>query len=257
MEQKYMKVPEFFLNHFRTLMDHEEFNAFVASFDGSRHYGLRLNTLKVNKDDFLKLTHMKLSEIPWVSEGFYYEEGDAPGKHPYYHAGLYYIQEPSAMMPARMLSPCPGERVLDLCAAPGGKTTQLGSFMKNKGLIVSNDISPKRVKALVKNVELMGLTNTLVTNETPQRLAEAFPEFFDKILLDVPCSGEGMFRKDREAVQSYTLQKHRMRCHAAGYHGKGLNHAETRGSIVYSTCTFNPEENERNIEDFMEGMAYR
>jgi NOL1/NOP2/sun family putative RNA methylase len=247
-----MKLPEFFLNHFRTLMDHEEFNAFVASFDGSRHYGLRLNTLKVNKDDFLKLTHMKLSEIPWVSEGFYYEEGDVPGKHPYYHAGLYYIQEPSAMMPARMLSPCSGERVLDLCAAPGGKTTQLGSFMKNKGLIVCNDISPKRVKALVKNVELMGLTNTLVTNETPQRLAETFPEFFDKILLDVPCSGEGMFRKDREAVQSYTRFKS-TECVAMqrDIMEKALTMLRPGGSIVYSTCTFNPEENERNIEDFM------
>ena len=174
------------------------------------------------------------------------------GKQPAYHAGLYYIQEPSAMMPAKVLSPKPGEKVLDLCAAPGGKTTYLGSQMQNRGLLVTNDISPKRVKALVKNVELMGLTNTFVVNETPQKLQKVYPEFFDKILLDVPCSGEGMFRKDREAVQSYTRFKS-SECVALQREivDSAYYMLKPGGTIVYSICTFNPDENERNIEFFI------
>lgn len=247
-----MKLPVFFENYFTALMDAEEYEHFKASFDGRRHLGLRVNTLKVAPEAFEKLYDQRLSRIPWVSEGFYYEEGSAPGKHPYYHAGLYYIQEPSAMMPAQVLSPAPGEKVLDLCAAPGGKTTHLGIKMQNRGLVVSNDISPKRVKALVKNVELMGLTNTLVVNETPQRLLGVFPEYFDKILLDVPCSGEGMFRKDREAVQSYTRFKS-SECVAMqrDIFEQAIGMLRPGGTMVYSTCTFNPDENERNMEHFI------
>lgn len=248
-----MKLPEFFEESFKSLMGDVEYQAFKASFDGKRHYGLRVNTLKIQPDDFVKFMDKALEPIPWVPQGFYYPEGESFGRHPGYHGGLYYIQEPSAMMPAQVLSPIPGEKVLDLCAAPGGKTTHLGSQMQNKGLLVANDISPKRIRPLTKNVEFMGLTNTFVVNETPQKLQNIYPEFFDRILLDVPCSGEGMFRKDGEAaVQSYTRTKSteyvtlQREIVDAAY-----AMLKPGGTIVYSTCTFNPDEDERNIEFFI------
>jgi NOL1/NOP2/sun family putative RNA methylase len=246
-----MRLPEHFEETFRNLMDEEEYRLFIESFDGVRVNGLRVNTLKTDTQTFEKLFRTSLVPIPWIPEGYYYSDDSSPGKHPYYHAGLYYIQEPSAMMPARVLAPRPGERVLDLCAAPGGKTTQLACMMKNSGLVVTNDISPKRVKALVKNVELTGIANALVTNETPERLAAVFPEFFDRILLDVPCSGEGMFRKDREAVKSYSKFKS-SECVAMQrkIFGNAYTMLKPGGIIVYSTCTFNPDENERNMAFF-------
>lgn len=246
-----MRLPVFFEESFKDLMDETEFKSFKASFDSNRTFGLRINTLKILPEEFLAFMERDLEPIPWA-QGFYYPEGESFGKHPGYHAGLYYIQEPSAMMPARVLSPKPYEKVLDLCAAPGGKTTDLGSQMQNKGLLVTNDISPKRVKALVKNVELQGLTNTFVVNESPQKLLSVYPEFFDKILLDVPCSGEGMFRKDREAVQSYTRFKS-SECVSIQREivDSAYSMLKPGGTIVYSTCTFNPDENERNIEFFI------
>ena len=154
-----MKLPEYFEEKFKDLMDADEYALFKRSFDDERANGLRLNTLKIDPASFESLFEGSLAPIPWIPEGYYYEDL-APGKHPYYHAGLYYIQEPSAMMPAQILSPKPGERVLDLCAAPG-ENNPFGLHDENSGLIVSNDISPKRIKALVKNVEFMGITNTL------------------------------------------------------------------------------------------------
>lgn len=246
-----MKLPEYFEKKFKDLMDAEEYALFKNAFDEKRVSGLRLNTLKIDPSLFESLFDEKLTPVPWIPGGYYFEDL-APGKHPYYHAGLYYIQEPSAMMPAQVLSPKPGERVLDLCAAPGGKTTQLGCLMRNSGLIVSNDISPKRVKALVKNLELMGITNALVVNETPERLARVFPEYFDRILLDVPCSGEGMFRKDREAIQSYSKFKS-AECVVMqrAIFEQAYAMLMPGGTLVYSTCTFNPDENERNIAFFV------
>lgn len=247
-----MKLPDFFKERFKQLMDEHEYRAFMEAFDSSRNFGFRVNTFKIRPDKLFSLLEREFEPIPWVANGFYYPEGESFGKHPAYHAGLYYIQEPSAMMPARVLAPEPGEKVLDLCAAPGGKTTALGEQMQNIGLLVANDISPKRVKALVKNVELMGLTNTFITNETPDRLKKIYPEFFDRILLDVPCSGEGMFRKDREAVQSYSKFKSE---ECAAIQRQIFDAAYTMlkpgGIIVYSTCTFNPYENEENIEFFI------
>lgn len=247
-----MKLPDFFKEKFKQLMDEHEYRAFIDAFDGARCYGLRVNTLKIRPDELLSLLERDLKPVPWAPSGFYYPEGESFGKQPAYHAGLYYIQEPSAMMPAEALAPEPGEKVLDLCAAPGGKTTALGGKMRNEGLLVANDISPKRVKALVKNVELMGLTNTFITNETPERLKTFFPGFFDRILLDVPCSGEGMFRKDREAVQSYSSYKSE-ECVVLQRAIFDAAYAMLKpgGTIVYSTCTFNPHENEENIEFFL------
>lgn len=248
-----MKLPDFFENRFKNLMNNDEYEEFIASFDGPRYFGFRINTLKIPVEECLALLDIEPDPVPWEPQGFYYHMPEfSLGKHPAYHAGLYYIQEPSAMMPANALDPRPGEKVLDLCAAPGGKTVQIGNKMNNKGLLVSNDISPKRIKALVKNIELMGLTNTFVVNETPKRLAEIYPEFFDRILLDVPCSGEGMFRKDREAVRSYSKFKSE-ECAALqrDIFEAAYSMLKPGGIIVYSTCTFNPDENERNIEYFI------
>lgn len=247
-----MKLPDFFIDSFEQLMEDHEYKAFLEAFDGKRNFGIRVNTLKIQPEDLLTLINKDLEAIPWISNGFYYPESESFGKHPAYHAGLYYIQEPSAMMPAQALAPEPGDKVLDLCAAPGGKTTALGDQMLNKGLLVANDISPKRVKALVKNVERMGLTNSFIINEKPEKLKGIYTEFFDRILLDVPCSGEGMFRKDKEAVQSYSPSKI---TEYIGIQREIFDSAyamlKPGGTMVYSTCTFNPHENEENIEFFI------
>ena len=136
-----------------------------------------------------------LGPIPWTKTGYFYKEENQPARHPYYSAGLYYLQEPSAMTPAAKFPVKPGERVLDLCAAPGGKATALGAALQGKGVLVANDISNSRAKALLKNLEVFGISNAFVTNEVPQNLADRFEGFFDKVLIDAPCSGEGMSAK--------------------------------------------------------------
>ena len=247
-----MKLPAAFLDKMKTLLGEMEFQEFLASYHQPRHYGLRVNTLKISVEEFLKISPFTLEPIPWTKDGFYYKEGEMPGRHPYYHAGLYYIQEPSAMLPGVVLNAQPGDLVLDLCAAPGGKTVQLGAAMKGKGLLVANDISSDRVKALVKNIELCGIRNAIVTNEDPAKLAAKFPEFFDRILVDAPCSGEGMFRKDEDAARSWENFKCD-RC--AGMQREILQEADKMlkpgGFMVYSTCTFAPEEDERMIAEFL------
>ena len=247
-----MKLPDEFLDKMKTLLNEEEYERFILSYDVNRYYGIRVNTLKISIEQFKKISPFKLEKIPWVKDGFYYNEGETPGKHPYYHAGLYYIQEPSAMLPAEILDARPGEYILDLCAAPGGKSVQIASRMRGEGLLVANDSNPERVKALVKNIELLGIRNAIVTNELPENLAAKFPEYFDKILVDAPCSGEGMFRKDENAARSWRKYK----CEDCAKIQKNiLEHANKMlkpgGRLVYSTCTFSPEENEKVILDFL------
>ena len=172
-----------------------------------------------------------------------------PARHPFYYAGMYYLQEPSAMTPASRLVSKPGDRVLDLCAAPGGKATELGAHLHGKGVLVANDISASRAKALLKNIEVFGIRNSFVVNEVPAKLAENFPEFFDKILVDAPCSGEGMFRKDPAVAKVWdgnkpfecAKQQKEIITRAAQMLAPG-------GDMLYSTCTFSPEENEQVIQ---------
>lgn len=248
-----MKLPDVFVDKMRILLDKEEFDEFMKSYDFSRYYGLRVNTLKIGIEEFGKISPFNHEPIPWTKDGFYYREEDKPGKHPYYHAGLYYIQEPSAMLPGAVINARPYENILDLCAAPGGKTVQIAAGMEGKGLLVANDISADRVKALVKNIELCGVTNSIVTNESPERLAAKFEGFFDKILVDAPCSGEGMFRKDEDAVKSWDRYKCELCC---GMQKEILDKVDRMlkpgGCIVYSTCTFSPEENEVMISYFLD-----
>ncbi len=247
-----MKLPTEFLDRMKQLLGEEEFEEFLKSYDQPRYYGLRINTIKISVEDFLRISPFDLEPVPWTDDGFYYPEGESPGRHPYYHAGLFYIQEPSAMLPGAVINAMPGERVLDLCAAPGGKTVQMAAGMKGQGLLVANDINPERVKALVKNIELCGVRNAIVLNESPDRLSGKFEGFFDKILVDAPCSGEGMFRKDESAIRSWEKFKSE-RC--ANLQEEILQHAEAMlkpgGILVYSTCTFAPEENEKMISGFI------
>lgn len=247
-----MRLPEQFVARMQDLLK-DEWGLMLNSWQEPHHLGLRVNTLKVSVEEFLTCAPFDMEPIPWTTDGFYYRQGDRPGKHPYYQAGLYYLQEPSAMAPAACLGVVPGERVLDLCAAPGGKSTQLAACLQGQGVLVSNDVSSERVKALVWNLEHWGAVNAVVVNETPDRLAGHFPEFFDKILVDAPCSGEGMFRKDPRAVKSWsaygtetcTLLQNEILEQAASMLKKG-------GRMVYSTCTFAPQENEAIIANFLE-----
>ena len=197
-----MELPAAFEEKMRALLQ-EEFDDYITCYKEPRYYGMRVNTGKISVEEFEKICPFEIKKIPWIENGFYYD-GDkvSPAKHPYYFAGLYYLQEPSAMTPASCLPVTPGENVLDLCAAPGGKATALGAMLNGSGLLVANDISSSRTRALLRNVELFGITNAFVTNETPAHLKDRFPEFFHKILLDAPCSGEGMFRKE-EALARY------------------------------------------------------
>lgn len=243
-----LKLSEEYLDRMRDLLGEEEFSAYLKSFDGERLYGLRVNTGKVAPEAFPSMVSWNLQAVPWIPNGFYYDGAERPAKDPYYYAGLYYLQEPSAMTPAMLLPVCPGDRVLDICAAPGGKSTELGVKLEGKGILVSNDISNSRAKALLKNLELWGIANICVTSETPDKLAEAFGPWFDKILIDAPCSGEGMFRKDEDMIKSYEE-------HGPEYYSRiqkeiadqAVRMLVPGGMMLYSTCTFSRCEDEEIV----------
>lgn len=243
-----MKLPEAFTNRMQQMLG-AEYDAFLASYDEPRHYGLRVNTLKLAVEEFMRISPFKLEPVPWAREGFYLESDERPAKHPYYHAGLYYIQEPSAMITVAVLNPQPGDRVLDLCAAPGGKSTQIAARLAGRGVLVTNDVNHERVKGLVRNLDMFGVRNHIVLNDLPMKLARNFAGYFDKIVIDAPCSGEGMFRKDPYAVKSwgeYSVQKcTQMQRSILKYVSAMLRPG---GLLVYSTCTFAPEENEGMID---------
>lgn len=242
-----LQLPESFRKMMQQLLG-EEYEAFLRGFDERRQFGLRVNTSKMESEEFARIAPFHLRKIPWITDGYFYEEEDVPAKHPFYAAGLYYLQEPSAMTPASRLPVKPGERVLDLCAAPGGKATALGAKLQGEGLLVANDINTARAKALLRNLELFGIANAFVTNEAPYVLAEKYPEYFDKIMVDAPCSGEGMFRKNPAVIEAWQekgpeyfskLQKEII------LHGADM--LRPGGIMLYSTCTFSPAENESVI----------
>ncbi|XEC96513.1 RsmB/NOP family class I SAM-dependent RNA methyltransferase [Paenibacillus tarimensis] len=245
-----IELPGAFIAKMKRLLGDEEFEAFLASYDDKRWYGLRLNALKIDEEHYAELSPWgnRLQPIPWADGGYYYDDEIRPGKHPHYHAGLYYIQEPSAMAPAELLDVKPGHYVLDLCAAPGGKSTQLAGKLQGRGVLVANDNARERTKALAKNIELAGVRNAIVLNEEPEALATVFELYFDRILVDAPCSGEGMFRKDDSMITQW--EKHSVR-RCAHMQRDILKFAVKMlapgGRLVYSTCTFSPEENEAQI----------
>lgn len=248
-----MNLPVAFVEKMQYLLGNE-FNEYIRCYEEKRLYGLRVNTKKISVEDFCKICPFEIRPIPWIENGFYYD-GDTvqAAKHPYYFAGLYYLQEPSAMTPANRLPVEPGDKVLDVCAAPGGKATELGAKLQGEGVLVANDISNSRAKGLLKNIEVFGIGNVLVLSEEPGKLEEYFPEYFDKILIDAPCSGEGMFRKDKKMVKAWEE-------HGPEFFSKIQRSIVTQaahmlkpgGMLLYSTCTFDPEENEGTIEYLME-----
>ncbi|WP_379138957.1 RsmB/NOP family class I SAM-dependent RNA methyltransferase [Paenibacillus sp. sgz500958] len=234
----------------------QEADAFLNSYTAPRTQGLRFNTLKSSLEDGADAAKRAtslfgLTPVPWCPEGYYYEEPLRPGKHPFHAAGLYYIQEPSAMSAAELLAPQPGEIVLDLAAAPGGKTTHIAALMQGQGLLVSNEIHPERAKILAENVERLGIPHALVTSATPGELAQRFPDTFDKIMLDAPCSGEGMFRKDPGAIAEWSPE-HVLMCAARQWDilQDAYKMLKPGGTMAYSTCTFNHKENEDTITRF-------
>ena len=246
------ELPKVFEERMKDMLGNE-FAAYLASYENVRQYGLRINPLKISGKDLEETGYFHLQQIPWVRDGFFYQEEDQPARHPFYAAGLYYLQEPSAMTPASRLKIEPGERVLDLCAAPGGKATALGAALQGKGVLVANDISNARAKALLKNLEIFGIANAFVTNEIPGKLAENFEGFFDKVLVDAPCSGEGMFRKDPAVMKTWDPERPE---YFAKLQRDILKNAvrmlRPGGLLLYSTCTFAPVENEGSVSWLLE-----
>lgn len=247
-------LPKAFSDRMRQMLG-DEYEEFLKALEGKRHQALRLNILKPGAEEIRtgSAAFGRLEPVSWAENCYYYEGALQPGKHPYHEAGLYYIQEPSAMAPAELLDVSPGDRVLDLCAAPGGKSTQLAAKLKGSGVLICNEIHPARAKILSENVERMGIQNACVINEDPERLPDRFPEYFDRILVDAPCSGEGMFRKNEAACEEWSLENVRM---CAVRQDEILNCAAEMlrpgGRLVYSTCTFAAEEDEGSVERFLD-----
>ena len=284
-------LPEKFLERMQNMLG-EEYPAFLESLSGKRYRALRLNPLKTRIQEGKEKLPFALSPVPWTKNGFYYEEEEQPGKHPYHEAGLYYIQEPSAMapvpclmeepasaaaipeqqedvsaaaipeqqedvsaaaMPEQQEEPVSSERILDLCAAPGGKSTQIAEYMRGCGMLITNEIHPQRAKILSENIERMGISNAIVLNETPESLSKKFIAFFDRILVDAPCSGEGMFRKNDNAGEKWSEENVAL---CAERQDGILDCAATMlkpgGRLVYSTCTFAPAEDEGSVSRFLE-----
>ena len=248
-----LTLPREFAERMRSMLG-EDFEAFCASYQKPAHPSLRANTLKISPDRLKEIAPFVGDVIPWQENGFYYPaDGDIrPGKHPLHESGAYYIQEASAMLPASLFPPAPGERVLDLCAAPGGKATQLAAALSGEGLLVANEIHPARASILSQNMERMGVKNAVVVNATPAELSKKFPAFFDKIVVDAPCSGEGMFRKEADAVTMWSPENVSL---CASRQAEILDEAARMlapdGCMVYSTCTFAPAENEGAVLDFL------
>ena len=241
-------LPEAFLSRIQKQLG-SEYPAFLESLERPRAVALRFNPLKGDAPQLPFVTE----PVPWEPMGYYYDPGARPGLHPYHEAGVYYLQEASAMAPVTLLDPQPGERVCDLCAAPGGKTTQIAGRMAGEGFLLCNEINPKRAKILSRNIERMGVANALVTNEHPQVLANRYPGFFDRVLIDAPCSGEGMFRKEEAAVTDWSEETVEMcaRRQAEILHS-GAELVRPGGRLVYSTCTFAPQEDEMAVAEFLQ-----
>lgn len=228
-----------------------DFDGFLKSYDLPPEKGIRVNTLKISVGDFKKFSPFELDPVPWESSAFYVNCA-SPGKTVHHAAGLYYVQEPSATVAAPKLDVKQGERILDLCSAPGGKGTQLAQYLNGTGVIFLNEINFSRAKILCSNVERLGIKNAVITCAPPQTLAENFDEYFDKILVDAPCSGEGMFKKEEAAIPEWSPENV-ISC--AARQRDILNSAykmlKGGGRMVYSTCTFAPEEDEQQVGNFL------
>ena len=241
-------LPEEFLQRIQRQLG-EEYEAFLQSLERPRAVALRFNPLKGDAPDLPFVGE----NVPWEPQGYYYDPDSRPGLHVYHEAGVYYLQEASAMSAVALLDPQPGERVCDLCAAPGGKTTQIAGRMQGEGFLLCNEYSPKRAKILSRNIERLGVANALVTNETVENLAARLEGFFDRVLVDAPCSGEGMFRKEEAAITDWSQETVEMCARRqADILDSAAKLLKSGGRLVYSTCTFAPEENELAVEAFLQ-----
>ena len=241
-------LPQEFLERMKSQLS-EEYPQYLQSLERPRAVALRFNPLK---GEAPSLSFVK-EPVPWEPMGYYYDPESRPGLHPYHEAGVYYLQEASAMAPVALLDPQPGERICDLCAAPGGKSTQIAGRLAGKGFLLCNEYSPKRAKILSRNIERLGIGNALVTNETPQNLAKHLKGYFHRVLIDAPCSGEGMFRKEEVAVTDWSQETVEMCARRqTEILVAGAQLVCPGGRLVYSTCTFAPEENEQVIAEFLQ-----
>ncbi len=244
-------LPEAFATRMQAMLG-TEYEEFLESYEKERSYGLRRNPLKTEAETFESAIPFTVSRVPWAGEGYFCAKAEQPGKHVLHEAGAYYIQEPSAMAVADLLEAGPGERIADLCAAPGGKSTQLAGKMQGQGLLVSNEIIPNRARILSQNMERLGVRNCVVLNENTAQMAEQFPQFFHGIIVDAPCSGEGMFRKNDQACTEWSPKQVTL---CADRQLEILENADkmlaSGGRIIYSTCTFAPEENEGVLVRFL------
>lgn len=247
-----ISLPQKFLNDIKVILQ-DEYEEFIDSYKQNKTTGLRVNTMKMSKEAFQKLNLFDLEQIPWANEGFYYDESMyKPGKNPLHDAGVYYLQEPSAMSVVPKLDIHQGDKVLDMCAAPGGKSTYILSQLNDTGLLVSNEINSVRINALGENIERFGARNCIITNTDSSKLKKVFTGYFDKIVIDAPCSGEGMFRKDQIAIENWSYSKV-LECQSIQKEiiRDGYKMLKKGGILVYSTCTFSKEENEDVIQEFI------
>ena len=243
------KLPDKFLEYMKEILK-DEYEDFIKSYENEKTTGLRINTLKISKKDFLDMNLYNLEQIHWAEEGFYYEN-EKPGKNPLHEAGAYYLQEPSAMSVVPELDIEKNDKILDMCAAPGGKSTYILSKLENTGLLVSNEINKSRIKALGENLERFG-ANCIITNTDSKSLNKVFRGYFDKVVIDAPCSGQGMFRKDEFAIKDWSYDKV-LECQSIQKEiiKDGYDMLKENGILVYSTCTFSKEENEDVINKFI------
>ncbi|MDC7277950.1 RsmF rRNA methyltransferase first C-terminal domain-containing protein [Butyrivibrio fibrisolvens] len=229
-----------------------DFHAFLRSYEENKISALRFNPVKADDSAVEAMSSMLTGKVEWSQNGYYYDDDSRPGLHPYHAAGVYYIQDASAQLPVEMLSPVPGDICLDLCAAPGGKSTQIAGYLNGEGILISNEPMKNRAKILSENVERLGIRNCIVTSEYPDKLAETFPEYFDKIMVDAPCSGEGMFRKNHDACAEWSLDSVQM---CADRQAEILDRAYEMlipgGRMCYSTCTFARLEDEEAVAAFI------
>ena len=244
-----MKMNDYFARMKTVLGD--DYDRFLETVDKPAYKAIRINTLKILPEELIPILNFVGDPVPFARDG-YYVDVEKLGKHPLHHAGAFYVQEPSAMSAVTVLDVQPGDKVLDLCAAPGGKSTQIAARLSGTGLLWANEIVRPRAHILLSNVERMGIKNAVVSNMTPEALCSRLEGYFDKVLVDAPCSGEGMFRKDKEAIYEWSVE-HSLSC---AERQKAILHSAAaavrpEGVLVYSTCTFSPDENEGVIQHFL------
>jgi len=244
------QLPEQYIKRMKALLK-EDFDNYIEALNEPPVRAFRVNTDKISLSDFEKINCFSAEKIPYVENGFYLKE-EKIGNHPYHHAGIIYIQEPGAMAPSECVDIKPDWKILDMCAAPGGKSTQLKNKLGEKGVLVSNEVIPSRCKILAGNIERLGLRNTVTTCMDTDKLTRVFPAIFDLIMVDAPCSGEGMFRKEQIAIDEWS-EENVLRCKERQKHilDNAARLLKKGGYIIYATCTFSLEENEMTVDNFL------